>query len=430
MRWVRAATSSSHRFWAPGALARSCVSTTITLFSIAINAVAAAPQSQAPNLVFHPGAVEAELDALCAKAETTDSSEKAILVTYTSEALTEALGSEKKFLRFLTDPATSYLDRMAAANHGGEIISSTELPLLWKSVAEFESLPTGVAPSPCDYLYSANLAPSMWVRRREPFVKPAAGESRTVLDRKTDVPVKKIDYPVTAEERSLAPWPWQMHKALTILNEKVNLYYADPVRYPLLVEAAQHWQPSNWPEAMVRGRALLERAPHNVLMLQMLLKLTLDEPDRDVAVWATNYLYAWGQDSSHFQELAHAGQIAILRQTHSEPLAAQAAFQAWQLARFQPSVYSPQLKPVRSATSILAIGRWAMDRNVSPWDRYISFVNPICKVVGDPPIAPDKIKILRARNWPRPWRLSKHGLRGTGRCWSAKQPRSDRIWSR
>ena len=42
--------------------------------------------------------------------------------------------------------------------------------------------------------------------------------------------------------------------------------------------------------------------------------------------------------------------------------------------------------------AILAIGRWAMDRDLPLWDRFASFAEPICRIANDPPFQPGQIR--------------------------------------
>ncbi len=347
----------------------------------------AAEPPQEPSSAIALDTVREELQGLCTATKKTDVAEEATLKTYTSVALKQALRSGPEMWRFLTDPTTLYLDRMAAANQGGELIDASELPQLWKAVAETVS--AGVNPSPCEFLFSANLSPQMWAnRKRVPLVER---EPLSILGRKIDLPERDADYPVTADERNRAPWLWQMKRALEVLNEKVGAYYAAPDRYPLLVEAAWRWRPSNWNESSVRSHALLDQGPRNALWLQMIVKLALEDSDVNVASSVSRHLSVHGNDSYYFEELVHVAQIVILQKTQREPVAAQTAYFIETLFRKRYISFSSQLKPLRTATAILAMGRWGMDRNLTPWNRYYSYVNPICKIVDDPPLQPDHI---------------------------------------
>ena len=64
---------------------------------------------------------------LCATNEKTESAERTMLETYSSPALKKATLSSKSFWDFITDPSTPYMDRLAAANRGGSMLSPEEL---------------------------------------------------------------------------------------------------------------------------------------------------------------------------------------------------------------------------------------------------------------------------------------------------------------
>jgi hypothetical protein len=173
----------------------------------------------------------------------------------------------------------------------------------------------------------------------------------------------------------------------------------------LVVKAAWDWsipmpaQPSaddtrtEWMHLYIRRQALTDWAPHDQLLLATIVKLALNNDNHLAAESApVQDLYAWGRDSYHYEELAHAAQIAILQKTKWDDVAALAAFDTTQLARDRPNSSTLQLAPLQTSTAILAIGRWAMDKSVSPWNRYYSFVGPICKMMNDPPFPPDLIR--------------------------------------
>lgn len=349
------------------------------------------------------------LENPCAANEKADEAEYATLRTYTSPALEKALLSDTAFWDFITDPSTSYLDRMAAAYRGGAMFRPEELPLLWGAMAEVDSVPSGVNTHPCSAVASMSrirrLVPSQ-PDRREPREQP----TRMVLGHAIQLPQAMVDYPVTAEARESSPWIWQMNRALDILFTRTNLYYGDPSRYPERVKAAWDWQieipkyskgeavpklsPAQWGRISLRTRALTESAPHDVLFLQTILKLALnDDGYADANSMPVNDLRAWGKDSFHYEELIHAAQIVILQRTSLERVAAQTAFLAQQLANYKRNPrYVPHVVPLQTATAVLAIGRWATDKSVVPWSRYFEFAAPICRIMSDPPISTDQLQ--------------------------------------
>lgn len=334
---------------------------------------------------------------LCTASDKTDIAERLALQTYTSPALEKALLSSKTFWDFITDPSTPYMDRMAAANRGGPILSPADLPILWQAMAEIDWVPSGVNPMPC------SCAMALEVPRKQSV--------RMVLGHQVQLPAKNVDYPVTAEERDHSPWIWQMERALSLLFDKSNRYYGDLERYPARVKAAwdlpisvptyrpgevlRNPDPAEWTKINIRSRALTEIAPQSLLQLQTILRLALNNDNNEVADGAfLNDLRAWGQDSYQVEELAHVAQIAILRKTKWENVAGETAFVT--AARFARSKRDPvntsNIVPLDAATAILSIGRWATDKSLSPWNRYYSFVSPICRIVDDPPFPPDQIR--------------------------------------
>lgn len=95
---------------------------------------------------------------LCQSAQAADEEERVLATKRKSPALNAALRSESAFWTFLIDPSTAYLDRMAAALHGGNLVSPEQLPRLWETYAIFETLPHGVSPSPCEFMFNASPA--------------------------------------------------------------------------------------------------------------------------------------------------------------------------------------------------------------------------------------------------------------------------------
>ncbi|HKD59182.1 MAG TPA: hypothetical protein VKB47_01915 [Terracidiphilus sp.] len=338
---------------------------------------------------------------LCPTNEKTDAAERTMLETYSSPALEKALLSSKSFWEFLTDPSTPYMDRMTAANRGGSMLSPEDLPLLWQAIVEVSSDPPGVSPPPCSAVAAI-------------FQPPTKQATRVVLGHQIRLPTKIIDYPVTAEERDHSPWLWQMERALSMLFDKTNMYYGD-IRYPARVKAAWEWpiaasecRPegvacdltrSEWNKISIRSRALTESAPHDILLFQTILKLALNNSNYYIAYSAhVDDLWSWGPDH-HLEELAQAAQIIILQKTRWEDVAAQTAFKAALSAQYNGDPMSaPHAKLVKTATAILAVGRWAMDKSRSPWNRYYGFVLPICKMADDAPCLSDQ---LRDPNDPR-----------------------------
>jgi hypothetical protein len=97
---------------------------------------------------------------LCPAAEATDKDEEGRAAHHQSPGLNAALSSEPALWNFVINPSTPYEDRIAAPVQGGSLVTADELPKLWKAFAELEVIPTGVNPSPCEFVTNA------WAARR------------------------------------------------------------------------------------------------------------------------------------------------------------------------------------------------------------------------------------------------------------------------
>ncbi len=354
----------------------------------------AAGQPSRPDLT----AVTNELQALCNQVGATERAEEGILQSHKSAAVTRALASESNFWRFITDPSTPYRDRMVATRQGGGLVGLERLPELWRAQADLARPSVPRILSPCAFLFSANMTPLNWVTRHNAFVSPTKPRSNFFMGQKFAQP---IEYPITQADRDNAPWLWQMERMLPVLMNAVETYYAQPDRYPAMAGVAWNWQTSDWWEASVREGALC-RGPRNAAWLENIVRLALEHNPEEAApgappnptetgAYSVTDLYVGGNDSYHFEELVHAAQIVILQRTNRQDVATQAAFQIAQLAKWKDSLRpdSP-LKPLQTATAILAIARWALHQKIGARDRYIVYAGAICEIVNDPPYRPNQ----------------------------------------
>jgi hypothetical protein len=252
-----------------------------------------------------------DLFKACQKAQDADGAEGDLVSHHKSPALDAALQSESSFWKFLIDPSRSYMDRMAAMHQGGSRVSPEQLPRLWKVYAVFEVLPSAVNPSPCEFITNAWPArsPSVWARRKEVAVPKTVSpkpESRTLLGFEIRLPEKAIDYRLDVDRR----------------NNSAR-------------------------SGKLGGRLL-----------------ALDEASGAVAP------NAFGGDSLHLEELMHVAHIAILRQTSNPEVATESSFQLAEMAKRRPDMSAFAWKRLQTATSILAITRWAMNRDLAVHSRY------------------------------------------------------------
>ena len=299
-------------------------------------------------------------EKLCPVAQKADEEERVLAGKRKSPALDAALQSESVFWKFLIDPSTPYLDRMAAAYRGGNLVSPEQLPRLWEAYAQFETLPYGVSPSPCAFTFNAWAArsPAVWARRNEvpiPGTVSPKAELRNLLGFDVHLPDKALDYPLDVATRMNTPWVWQMWRALSTLRAEVERYYAQPDHYGAMVEVAFRWHPTDFYARRVRASAI-EFGPRNAAWVEAQMTLLLETEDDAGAGSSAVNIYAGG-DSDHMKALVSTAFILILQRTHNPKIAFWSASELARLAAARkrwPSVW----KALPTATPVLAIAHW------------------------------------------------------------------------
>jgi hypothetical protein len=116
------------------------------------------------------------------------------------------------------------------------------------------------------------------------------------------------------------------------------------------------------------------------------VRVALEESDVSLAAGAPADLYVWGYDSYHFEELVNTGLIVILQRTHKKEVAAAAAERMLRMTTDQvvdPGL-SPDRKPLKTATGVLAASRSALDPRMVPSWR-VAIAGYVCKMVDNPP---------------------------------------------
>jgi hypothetical protein len=175
---------------------------------------------------------------------------------------------------------------------------------------------------------------------------------------------------------------WQISKAISVLSENARIYHSQPDRYPAMVEAVLRWKPGNFYEEEYRATAL-SYGPHNANWVEAMVRLALED-----SVTGHNLGVPWlhisGGDDYHLEELVQTALIVVLQQTKDARVAGAAAFSAAEMARLRHPWHAMQ-----TATGLLAISRWAMDKSADSWTRYYSFASSVDKMLDRPPFDPD-----------------------------------------
>ena len=136
---------------------------------------------------------------LCSQAQKTDEFERAYWENSKSIRVRISLLSEWGMWRMLEAPSTPYLDRLAIAYQGSNLVSTANLPTLWHAVAESATLPDGVDPSPCEFVCCGGLGVANWPNRKKIGTSNLKSDTSTLLGRKIELQQQRVEYPLTIE---------------------------------------------------------------------------------------------------------------------------------------------------------------------------------------------------------------------------------------
>jgi hypothetical protein len=284
---------------------------------------------------FNSNATYQDMRDRCPIARAADEAEPTAARAYFSPRLSAALRNWDALWALLNDPETSYAERIAAAYQGASAVTPDILPRFASIAAGRLKKLARLQFSPCD-------VPS-WFRLEDYVAMPP--------------------YPTNTTQRANAPFDWQLQRALDVLDRGVKAYYADPTRNPALLRAMEAWQPADSYEAAYRLEALLT-GPRDIALLQRLIRATLAYPTTPHAP-ILRTLNASTTDTAGFLERLHITQLVLLAQTQNPGLVSDIATSVLRLAS-PSSVNQQELKPVRTATSVLAIARWVQRPDLSP----------------------------------------------------------------
>jgi hypothetical protein len=289
---------------------------------------------------FNSNAIYQELRDRCPIARAADEAETTAARAHFSPRLSSALSNWDALWTLLNDPEIPYEERIAAAYQGAAAVTPDVLPRFASIAAgRLKKLPR-VQFSPCD-------VPS-WFRLEDYVAMPP--------------------YPTNPTQRTSAPFDWQLQHALDVLDREVKAYYADPARNPALLRAMEALHPADTYEVAYRLEALVT-GPRDIALLRRLIRATLAYPITPHAP-ILRTLTASATDTAGFLEQLHAAQLVLLAQTQNPGLASDIASSVFHLAS-PSSVNQPELKPVRTATSVLALARWVQRPDLSPETRSV-----------------------------------------------------------
>jgi hypothetical protein len=305
------------------------------------------------------------------------------LAAMRSPRITRALQSAESLFAFVTSPEQSYLERRAVAAQSAGLVPVEWLPRLVSAMTELRRAQRqpprnwGLLPSPAS---SQGSVP--WTR------DSATSRPRRVLGAVWTPPDRPIAYPLTAEERERAPWPWQVQDALVVVYWRLVRFTLDSGQMDTYRAALMTMPCRTNEEAQSFVMAAARAAPSPETLAALINIVLAEHPNASIqallqfgsAVRSWRDERAWG--------IGAAGVLKVLTTVRDESLRRSAAATLRQLREQFPNIAGRRPLP---AAVVIELNRLALDSAVgTPWDRLHAYVFAVMEALDDPPFTPDR----------------------------------------
>ena len=350
----------------------------------------------------------------------------------TSPTLERALKTPDSFWEFVTSPEPPYMERMAAVRRmqtrdfnaqAQQIYPVERLPQLMAAIGELNRARRQFEPGK-EWGLKPHPLSSRSQFLDESTKSPVAGTEFILVGHAWSVPAQSSDYPITFEEESRAPWPWQLNQLLNELLRAIQPYAS-----AVAPEAGLPFEPSmvvlEPTEAEINGwRASIERArAYHRAALQMPVKSdeeavlfveataeTNHRPLEVIARWRRLALDArFAESATRIARTVGSGQgvwadarsravaqaitIDILSRSPHLKARQEAAMSLRELRQEQERRREKIALPVPYAT-VLVASQQALDaRNGDEWTRLYCYVRGVCQIVDNPPFDSQSINV-------------------------------------
>lgn len=339
-----------------------------------------------------------------------------ILATYKSNALTRALKDPKTAWEFIISPDTPYLDRRAAAIQARPLFQRAGDFLDWLSRlnSAFADL------RKVEWLWGIRMHPDSAAMRNDEQLRttlkgiPESKRTRRTLGHLWRVPVEPIDFPLTWEAESRAPWPWQVQKALQ------ELYFGFGPQHEIGPRAEEQWTekmlklPTRTDIGATQFVALTSRSEvRNLSVLARWRRFTLDPRYPRTAVQiAVGISPRWYEQRSNL--IARLINLDIITLSPHKQARSEAMYRIRELRETSdgPPSFNRILLPVPFA-SVLAASKRALDPADDDEFNRLYRIFAICGVLDDRPLETSGLRVgpfTAGRAWNRPPLVPKGGI--------------------
>lgn len=283
--------------------------------------------------------------------------------------------------KLLTDPATPYLQRRAAAVQGAKSFPLERLPQLAAALSELrqerERSNFGLKHHPLD-------------SRPLRFGPPAGPAPPSLLGKPWTCPARETDYPLGWAEEARAPWPWQAEQALSSLQGQ--LFPHDPKAAELWLRACLGLPCNTDREAQMfvafcQGSSHWKSPEIYERLHRIAMNPALPTAAGDAARVLTDSVRLW--DDPRAQPLAISASLDILRHSPHQEARHTVAYGLRNLTlRWRPDGEVDLPRPTVCIQECLKMSQ--DPRQGDEWTRLYVYGFSALEAMARPPFAPDR----------------------------------------
>ena len=300
-----------------------------------------------------------------------------------SPDLEKALESPAHLVAYVTVPQTPYLERLAAVVQGARFVPVEQMPTVLEDLDELRAE---------EAIHNWGLLPNPHAARPQRVRTSAAPDPRrTVLGRPWTLPPQPTPFPLTWEQESRAPWPWQVEQALDAMVNAMVPTYGNIVAEQRWLDVALTMPCDTDAQAnrFVVATTLASRLKTPAVMkrwLELAGNSQMPVTQACIARSLGEAVRLWDDDRAEW--LGQLVGLALLEHGSSDAKLNAAWGMPHMRKRFTKS--GTEIERPVPASCVLAAARLALDPSTGDeWTRLYSFAFPVCSTVDGPPFKAD-----------------------------------------
>ncbi len=311
--------------------------------------------------------------------------------------LEEARENPEALWKFLTDPATPYLERQAAAHRCTDVFPPEFVPRLVDAIEALKPHSWGVRRYPINAAFAPGGGP-------EPMLPD---EPINVLGHEWEPVAAPIDHPLTWDEHVAAPWPWQVERALNATWS--SLSHRMPRHHRMKVTEMALQLPRATDDEARHFLKLSDLGFRTIEVLAAYYEIALD-PVMETAAWEIMHFRMGFVRNPRTPHAPQLGAVLVEDVLRHSPHARAREAAAYRLKSFPVKHRRTHqtTRPIVPYAAIIAASERAIDEETGrerylshiergrdmtqsiQWHRLSVYAFSVCETVPDPPIVVDR----------------------------------------